>query len=160
MAGFMRPGTGKWFFSPTIASSTLAPTAAEMGTATHLTSTTAANQLIGIEGFDSTSSFIEVETFASRQTLQLAGRQHPSHSTMEFLEDTVSNTIRTLLARDTTGFMISSPTGAVTAGTKVDVFPVQVGANTRVYSAGNEAARFRVGFAITAIPAQDIAILA
>lgn len=161
MGAFLRPGKGRWYFLPSIASATKAPTVAEIAAGTHLTDPNAVNQLIGVEGFDSETTFVTIEPYSTLQTLKLAGRQNSNDSSMTFTEDdSGNNPARTTLARDVDGFIVEAPIGVITAGTKVDVFPVTVGSNNRQRNGANEAASFQVTFSVTGIPAQDVAILA
>lgn len=159
MANFLRRGTTKAYFLPTIASATLAPTQAEITAGTWLSNPSSTNTLAEVSGFNSKSTFIDIPNFGSRQTPKIPGEQQSDDSSMQFYEDTTTNPIRTLLPRDTTGFIVMAKNGVTTTSGKVDVFPVTVGANTALYTTGNEAAKFQVDFAITGIPVQDIAPL-
>src|SRR4051812_8019105 len=160
MAGYMRRGRSRYYYIPSIASSTLAPTVAEITAGTHLSAKNIPNLLVGVEGFSPESTFIEVEAFASEQTLKLPGSEQTADSRLTFLDDDTSNPFRTLLSRGVSGFLMFSPTGAITAGTKVDVFPITVGGKPRTHSAGNEAAVWVCAVGITNITAEDVAILA
>jgi hypothetical protein len=161
VAGFVNRGTSKWYFLASIASGTLAPTVAEVGAGTHLTSSSAANLMLAPEGFGVNASFIDVQAMASLQTLKFAGELQTQDSTINFIHDKTSNPILTTLARGVTGFIVENPTGVtIAAGVKVNVYPIEVGSIGPVRTASNEAAQLRAGFAITSIAAENIAVLA
>ncbi len=154
MAKFMRRGKTKVKFCPSIASTTLAPTVAELTSGTDLT-----NEIAEMSGFNSKSTMIDIPNFGSRQTPKIAGEQQSDDSSITIYEDDTTNPLQTTLARDVNGYIVIAPAGVLTASSKVDVFPVSVASNTRQYTSGNEAAKIQIDFAVTAVPAQDIAIL-
>lgn len=147
MSYFIRKSKTKVYFLPTIANVS-APTQAELTAGTML----ATSALADIAGFNSKSNFVDVPNFASLQTPKIPGEKTSDDSSLTFYEDSSTNPIATLLAQDTTGYILFANYGATTATSKVNVFPVQVASNTPQYSSGNEAAKFVVDFAITAVP--------
>lgn len=154
MAKFLRRGKTKVFYIPTIASQT-APTQAELTAGTELT-----NLIGSMSGFNFKSTTIDIPNFGSRQTPKIPGENTSDDSSMNFYEDDTSNPIRTTLAKDVTGYILIAPAGLTAAGSKVDVFPIQVSANTRQYTTANEAAQFVVDYAITAAVSQDATMAA
>jgi hypothetical protein len=154
MGQFIRPGTTKIFFVPTIAAPAT-PTQAELTAGTNLTLTSATNKVSGITGFGAKTNFVETPDFSSRQSGKVAGATTSDDSGLTFYEDTSSNPIRTTLAKDTTGYILMASGGATTVSSKVDVFPIQVAANTKTYAGANAAAEIQVDLAITSVPSLD-----
>src|SRR6478609_7554312 len=149
MSLFMRKGKSKFYFVPSIAAPAT-PTQAELTAGTQLTSA-----LAGFTGFDAKAQFIDAPNFGAVQTPKIPGEIQSSDSSLEFNEDDTSNPLRTTLARGTVGYILVSPNGATISTSKVDVFPIQVAANTRNYASGNAVAKYTVDVAITSIPSSD-----
>lgn len=102
-----------------------------------------------LDGWTFNSTQIETPDMATRQTKKIPGPDEAADSSFTLYEDDTSNPLRASLAKNVVGFIVfTGLKGLVTVGSKVDVFPVQVSGNNRLYSAGNEAARFRVQFSI------------
>lgn len=150
MAFKTRKGYAKVYFVPTIAN-TSAPSQAELTAGTLLST----SSLETVTGFDSKTNFIQIPNFATRQTPKIAGETVASDSQMVFYEDDTTNPIRTVLAKDTNGYVLLSPFGATVATSKVDVFPVTIAASTRNYTSANEAAKYTVDFSVPGVPVQD-----
>lgn len=158
MAKFLRRGNTKVYFLPTIASTTLAPTVAEINAGTLLSIVNGPNELADIDGFRRQSNFIDTPHFGSRQTPKIPGEIEAPDSSLTFYEDDTTNPVSTVLPQDQLGFIVLGK--SVAAAAKVDVFPIQVAAQSPEYSAGNEAAKFKVDIAVTGVPATKIAVLA
>jgi hypothetical protein len=155
MAFKPRKGYAKLFWLPAISNKS-APTQAEP-TAGTLIATTA---LADIAGLTQKTQFIEIPNFASLQTPKISGEKKADDTTLTFYEDDTTNPISTLLAEDTAGFILASPFGATVATSKVDVYPATVASNDRQWTAGNEAAKYAVGFAITSLRIKDAVMAA
>lgn len=67
-----------------------------------------------------------------------------------------SNDVRTLLTRDTTGFIVIFPEGDTT-GRKMDVFPVRVAGQPKQRDLDNPS-QIQIQFSITSIPAENLAV--
>lgn len=153
MARFMRKGITKVYFIPAIAN-TAAPTTAEVTAGEDLTP-----QLAEINGFSFSNSPIDTPDMASAFVSKIPGEDTVDNSDMTFYEDDASNPIRTALAKGTDGYIGiyykgiagSAPATADT----LDVWPVTVASNSRMYTADNEAAKFQVVFTLTAPPTED-----
>jgi hypothetical protein len=156
---FFNPGITRVLFVATIANATkgsrdpdyLLPTAAELGTAIDLS-----DDLADLAGWSVTSNFIDTPDFSSSFTPKILGRTTSDDSTLTFYADQGGEDIRTILPREQRGFIVIADGGFGTAGDLADVFPIQVGANTKQRSADNAAATILVSFAITSVPAQDV----
>lgn len=159
MARYMQKGTTKLYFVPTIASATLAPTAAEVNAGTNMTP-----QINEITGFSFANDTIETRDMSSTFVSNIPGEDAAEDSSLVFYEDKTSNPIKTAVAKGTTGYVcifFKGTAGASpAAGDVCDVWPVQVAANVRQYTAANEAAMWRAEFAVTATPGFDKAVLA
>jgi len=156
MARFMRKGTTKIFFVPTIASKT-APTAAEVTAGTNLT-----GQIAEMSGFTFSNSPIQTPDMSTKFVSQIPGEDSTEDSSITFYEDKSSNPIRTALAKDTNGYIVIFSGGTAganpAAADKCEVWPVTVSSNARRFSAGNEAAQYEVRFATTAEPADNATV--
>lgn len=158
MGRYLQRGNLKVYFVPTIAAGNMAPTVAEITAGTLLSVASGANALSAIDGFNVKADFIETPHFGARQTPKIPGEIKFDDSSLTFYEDDTSNPVRTLLAQDVSGYIVIGK--LVTASSKVNVFPVQVSSNTPQYTAGNEAATFKVDFAVTDVPAQQVTVAA
>lgn len=157
---FLRKGTTRFYWVPTIAAATKIPTAAEVTAGTRLD-----EQLHGVNGFSYETQFIDAPNFLSSITPKELGEDQLADSTLSFYElKSGTDTIRAVFVKGTTGFIVifyAGTAGATPAAAdKADVWPVTVGSRTRAYSAGNELAAYNVRFAVTSAPAEEIAISA
>lgn len=147
MAKFFRRGVSAIKFLPAVAGSS--PTRVEITAGTILTP-----QVNAISGFQLSNSPIPVPDLSTIFTPQINGEDTVADSTITFNDDDASSTIRTALAKGTTGFVILFPYGD-TATKRLEKWPVvSTGVNDE-WSVGNDPARFVVGFAITAVPVQN-----
>jgi len=150
MARFMRKGVTKVYFVPTISSVTAA-TVAEVTAGTELGS-----ELADVSGFAFTNNPISTPDMDNQFVSQITGEDTADQSSLTFYEDDTSTTIKDALAKGTAGYVLFYYAGLAgaspAAADEYEAFPVTVSAAPRLYSAGNEAAQFRVDFAITAVP--------
>lgn len=150
MARFMRKGKTKLYFVPTIVS-LAAPTAAEVNGGTRLDTS-----LAEINGFSFANNPIDVPDMSTTLVAKINGEDQVADSSMVFYEDDTSTTISTALAKAAIGNIVILYKGTAgaspAAADKADVWPVVVGSNARLYSTGNEAAKFQVSFTCTAAP--------
>jgi hypothetical protein len=161
MARFIERVSGRAWWLSSIASSTKAPTVAEIAAGILLSDPEDENPLVNVEGFSAEASSVDSPMYGASQTPKTPGEVTLSDSALTFYRDDTTNPIRTALPRGEEGFVVfAGPGGAVAAGTKVDVYPAQVTGNNPVRGNANEPATFRVGVAITGIPGEDLAVLA
>lgn len=157
MARFLRRGTTRFYWVPSIASANLIPTTAEVTAGTRLD-----NQLNEVNGFTFGNNPINAPDFLTTFVGQVAGEDTSEDSSLTFYEDTTTNPIRTLLAKGTSGFIVIFKAGTAgatpAAGDKADVWPVSVGSNAPQYTADNETAKYMVRFINTARPANDVTL--
>jgi hypothetical protein len=157
MARFMRKGVTKVYFVPTIASTTLVPTTAEVTAGTRLDT-----QLEAINGFSYANNPIHVPDMSTPFVPDIPGEDSVAASKLTFYEDKVTNAIKTAQPKSTVGYIVffyAGTAGAVpAAGDKCDVWPIIVASVARMYSAANEAAKYEIDYAPTAPPGEEKAI--
>lgn len=157
MPRFMRKGTTRFYFVPTIASADLIPTAAEVTAGTRLDP-----QLAEVNGFNFSNSPIATPDMASTFVSSIPGEDSAADSNITYYEDKTSNPIKTAQAKGTTGYIVIFFAGiagaAPAAGDDADVWPVQIASVSRMYTAGNEAAQYQVVYTPTAPPAEDVTL--
>ena len=154
---FMRKGTSKFWFVPTIASTDLIPTTAEVTAGTAVTP-----EINEMAGFTFANNPIDTPDMDTTFVSKIPGEDSTEDSSMTFYERKTTNPIKTLLAKGTVGFIVIFPAGlaaaAPAAGDKADVWPVTVASNARTYTAGNEAAKYLVKFSPNAPAADDVVL--
>lgn len=147
---YFAPEIAKIVYMPAVANKN-APTRAEINAGTELT-----NEISAINGWAVTSNLINAPDYGSRFTSKTPGRTDAANSTLTFYasQDTVD--VRELLPRDTAGF-IGIMWGGDVPGQKMDNFPVKVSSLAKTLSDQADA-DIAVDFAITSVPAEDVAI--
>lgn len=158
---FFRPGVTKCFFVPTIAASTLIPTAAEVNAGSNLGGTAAVPLLADVSGFSFKNAPIEVSTWVDNFKGKVPGWDVLDDSELIFNDYTTTNTLRTTLAKNVSGNIVWFPAGTAgatpAAADKCDVFPGISTGPAKLYSS-SENARWRTTWAGTARPVQDVAL--
>jgi len=156
MARFMRKGTTKIHFVPTI-SDPSGPTVSEITAGTELQ-----DELAEITGFGFTNNPIDTPDMGSAFVGKIPDEDTTDNSDLTFYEDDTSNPILTALAKGTQGYIVIFPSGTAgatpAAADVCDVWPATVASNTRIYSAGNEAAKDQVMFTLTSEPSIDAVV--
>lgn len=109
----------------------------------------------GLSGFSSSSNFNEAPNLANRFAPKVAGSITVEDSSIRFNAATSSTDVRQLLTRDLTGYIFIAWEGIVTGG-KCSIFPVTVGSSAE--ENGTDPASIMVAFAVTGVPAEQIAI--
>lgn len=144
---FNRKGVTKIKFLPTVASTALLPTRAEISAGTDLT-----DGIRSIDGWSLENQPIETPDMGTKFVAKIDGDDSAADSSLGFYEDNTLDDIETDLAKGTTGFMCIFSKGDVPAGKGLDVYPVKVASNSKAYSTDNEAAQINVQFVITDVP--------
>lgn len=154
---FFRRGKSGAIFVPTIADKA-APTVSE------ITAGTAIGRAVAtITGFETSLNRINQAVMAYSQELQVDGPQTFTDASMVLLEDdgtgsdadSVERTAAyTALVEGASGYIVLVPktAAAPTSTTKVEVWPVKIGARNRSWSLDTETARYSVQFAISGAP--------
>lgn len=148
---FMRKGVTKVYFVPTIASKA-APTVAEITAGENLTP-----QIAEMTGFTFTNNPISTPDMDNAYVSQVPGEDTSEASSMTFYElKGGTDDIHDALLKGTVGYIVIFYGGIAgaspAASDKAEVWPVVVSSNARRYTAGNEAAQYGVGFAVTSPP--------
>jgi hypothetical protein len=147
---YVSEGTRKIYFVTTIATQA-SPTRAEINAGTDLT-----DEIAEMSGFAVSSDQAEVPDMASRFTGKIPGRITADDSSIRFYASSTSNDVRTVLPRDTAGFVLTLWEGDVPTQ-KMDVWPVKVG-SAAVQPTIDDPASILVQFTITKIPSQNVTI--
>ncbi|MFB9378598.1 hypothetical protein ACFFKU_06855 [Kineococcus gynurae] len=158
---FFNAGITEILFLPIVAASALSskaagylkPTAAELNNAVRLS-----DDIADIAGWSVSSGFIDTPDLGSRFTSRITGRTTSDDSSLTFYADPDGLDARRVLPRTTKGFIVVADGGYGTAGDLADVFAVEVGSVGKVRSVSDTAMQLTIGFAITAQPAEDVAL--
>lgn len=148
---YFDPEVTKCYYLPSVANKS-APTRAEMNSGTDLS-----GEIAELGGFTVTSEQIDTPDLGSRFTSRIGGRTTAEESSLTFYADDNGVDARTVLSRDTTGFILWLDGGDV-ENNKMDVYPVTVISVGKLRSVGNEAARLQVQFSITSEPAENVSV--
>lgn len=153
------PNENTWVgFATTIASPTLAPTAAEVSSAVDLT-----HFLISLNA-SATGNIVPTPSFDTLFETSIAGTVQASF-TADFYRDDTTDTAWETLPRATDGYFIVSRYGGGGTGNKpiaadlVEVWPVRVVSRTMANMANNTVMTFTVTAAVPQVPAESIAVL-
>jgi len=152
VARFIRKGKAKVDALPTIAATTLNPTAPEIAAGLSLT-----GRIADMAGWTLESTKVDTPDLASRFVPNIPGEQSVGDCTLTFYADDsgTADPVKTALAVDTITNIYIRHSGVGT-GKPADCFPVRVSSVGNEYSVGNDPARFVISFAVTALPAQDL----
>lgn len=147
---YIPPGVRKIYFVTTI-SNYLSPTRGELNAGIDLS-----NEVAEVSGFTVTSDTTDTPDLSGRFVPVIAGRIKADSSSLSFYASSNSSDVRTVLPRDTVGYIVFLWEGDVT-GQKMDVFPVKV---TVSALDGNmeDPEKVNISFAITRVPANNVAI--
>jgi hypothetical protein len=144
-------GVTKIYFCPAIANLN-APTRPELDAGKDLS-----GEVADVDGWQVASNLIDTPDLLRTFTGQISGRTTSDASSITFYASEDTDDVRTLLPRDTEGFIVWLDGGDV-ATQKMDIYPVKVSAAPKLRTLGDEASRIQVMFAISREPAEDVAI--
>jgi hypothetical protein len=147
---YTTPGIRKIYWVTTMANY-LSPSRIELNAGIDLT-----NEIAEMTGFTVSSDTQDVPDMSSRFVAKIPGRINADDSSIRFYASQSSADVRTVLPRDTAGYVVTLWEGDV-AGQKMDVWPAKVTA-TSVQTAMEDPASVEVGFSITRVPAQNVTI--
>ncbi|QKW31526.1 hypothetical protein HUT11_35785 (plasmid) [Streptomyces seoulensis] len=146
---YMRRGTSKFYFVPTIAATTMIPTRSELNAGTEFSEYIAA-----MDGWTVTNNEIETPNMADTYDSTIPGSDKADSSSFTFYEDEVDADLEQTFAKGTTGYVVILRKGDVPGNNSMDVFPIRVASQSPQYTADNEAAKFMVTCSITSRPLQ------
>lgn len=154
---YIPPGTREFVFVPAGGISNISsPTRAELEAGINLTA-----QVADYTGWALPADFVSTPDLGSRVVSQIPGTITLSDSTLVLYASRDSDDVRTVLPRDTTGFIVVMPEGDGpangTPGTLMDVWPVTVASESDQGKSTDPAQR-TVDFAMTAVPAINVDI--
>ncbi len=150
MAKFFRRGTSKAYFLPAVAGSS--PTRPEITAGTDLSPFVTA-----LSGWQFSNTRIDTPLLSSAFTAQIDGPNEVGDSSLTFLDDDTTTTVRTTLARGTSGYVVLFPYGDV-ATKRCEVWPIKSSGVNDEWSMGADPARYVIDFAITNPPLQTATI--
>ncbi|WP_330328176.1 phage tail tube protein [Streptomyces pseudovenezuelae] len=150
---YMRRGTSKFYFVPTIAAESMIPTRTELNAGTEFSEYIAA-----MDGWTVTNQEIETPNMADTYDSTIPGSDKADSSSFTFYEDEQTATLEQTFAKGTTGYVVILRKGDVPANSSMDVFPIRVASLSPQYTADNEAAKFMATCSITSRPLQGAAV--
>ena len=148
---YIPPGTRRLYWLTTIASYATAVTRAEINAGIDLT-----NEIASMSGFTVNSASTDTPDLSTRFTAKIPGRITADDSSISFYASSTSADVRTVLPRDTAGYLCILPEGDVPTQ-KMDVFPAKV-SSTAVDTTMEDPAQVNVQFTITRIPELNLVI--
>lgn len=147
---YFRPGTTRVVYAPTVAN-IASPTRAEINAGTDLS-----GEVASIDGWQVSSAFVETPNLADRFTGKVAGRITADDSSLNMYASSNSVDVRSLLPRDTTGYVLFMDEGDV-AGRKMDVYKIVVGSAPK-QRAMEDPAQIQIQFVIVSAPSENVTI--
>ena len=149
---YFRPGLTKIYWVRTIVTYT-APTRLEINSGTDLS-----GEIAELNGWQVVSDTLPTPDLGTRFVAKIGGRINADDSSINFYSSSTGFTdARSVLPRDTTGFLLIMDGGDVATTGKMDVFPATVTSVPKL-RALEDPAQVSVTFAITRVPAEDIQI--
>jgi hypothetical protein len=154
---FFRRGKTQMRFLPTVAATTLIPTAAECAAGTDL-----GPLLETVKGFSFTNKAIPIPNLATPFTGEIPGEDTAPQSTLTFYRQDTPNTLRTTLAKGTVGFIVVAhfKIGTLAAADIVDTWPIISAGTPDQFDLTNNAAKWDALVDHTAAPQLDGAMIA
>ncbi|MFE2469708.1 phage tail tube protein [Streptomyces mirabilis] len=147
---YIPPGTTHYYWVPTI-SNYLSPTRSELNAGTDLT-----GEIAAVSGFATSSDQQDTPDLGTRFVSKIPGRITADDSSITMYLSSTSSDVRTLLPRDTSGYVVILPEGDI-SGQKMDIFPVKVTGQPKARDVENPA-QITIQFSITKIPAENVTI--
>ncbi|MEU8906964.1 hypothetical protein [Streptomyces mirabilis] len=147
---YIPPGTTHYYWVATIANYN-SPSRSELNAGTDLT-----GEVMAVSGFATSSDQQDTPDLGSRFVPKIPGRITADDSSITMYSSSNSSDARTLMPRDTAGYVVIFPEGDIT-GQKMDVFPVKVTGVPKSRDIENPA-NMVFQYAITKIPAENVTI--
>lgn len=149
---YFAPEISAVYFATTLANYKTGLARAEITASVELT-----DEIADISGFTVQSNQIETPDLGNRFISKIGGRTNTADSSLTVYADLNGDDARTVLARGTKGFLIFAD-GGDDLDQPADVFPVEVTSVGKVRSTGDQAFQLTISFAITGVPAEDLAL--
>lgn len=146
---YFRPGTTKVYWVVTMATYTT-PTRSELNAGVDVS-----GEIAEINGFTVTSESVDAPDLGSRFVGKIPGRITSEDSSINFYASSTGfNDARSVLPRDTTGFVVFMDGGDVSTTGRMDVFPATVASHGKLRGI-EDPAMTQANFTITRVPAED-----
>ncbi|MCX5000988.1 hypothetical protein [Streptomyces longwoodensis] len=146
---YMRRGTSKFYFVPTIAADSMIPTRTELVAGTEFS-----EYIAGMDGWTVSNNEIETPDMADTYDSTIPGSDKADQSSFTFYEDEEDADMEQTFAKGTTGYVVILRKGDIPGNNSMDVFPIRVASQSPQYTADNEAAKFMATCSITSRPLQ------
>src|SRR6266536_653394 len=143
---FIPEGTTVFYWVTAIATYT-SPTRGELNAGTNLTP-----EVADTGDWSITSAAVDAPDLATQFTAQIPGKVTVDGSTISMYSDVAAADARSLMPRNTTGYVVKFP-GGDTTGRKMTVFPVKVGSAAEPTSFGDPT-KLVFTYYVTKIPAE------
>lgn len=154
MGRFTRKAVSRVFFCATLSSQTAPSIATELTTSNEITA-----PIAEMSGFQFSNNPINTPDLSTLFVSQIPGEDTAEDSSITFYDDDTTTTLRTSQAKGNAGFIVLCPYGR-TAAKRCEVWPVKSTGYNDEWTTGNEAAKARVQYAVTAVPNQSATIAA
>lgn len=154
IAGSLRyipEGVRHFYYLPACAN-IASPTRTELNAGTDLTPEVAAFGNWGIQG-----AAVDTPDLASTFVPSVPGLITIDGPTISMYADSTSADVRSLLPRNTVGFVVSLPEGDIPTH-KMDVFPVKVLSAEKMASLGGNPATIDLTFSVTKLPSENVTV--
>lgn len=148
---YIHPGTAVVYWIPAIATLS-SPTRVEINAGTDLT-----GEVADAPGWAVSANRVPAPDLGTKFTSRIAGRIDPEDSQILFYADKETTDVRSLLSRGDQGYILIAH-GGDAVGLLCDVYPVEVVAISKPLNVAGDPAQIPVDFAITAEPAEDVAL--
>jgi len=152
MARFFRRGVSKVYWLPACASPSSGPTAGEFSSGTNLSP-----YVKEVNGFQLQNSPISTPDLETTFDSQMDGPDTTSDSSLKLYDDKDTSTVRTLLTKGQSGFLLLAPYG-IASGKRCEVWPCKSLGFNDEWSMDAVSADAMVQFAITVKPSQSAAM--
>lgn len=149
---YINPGVTKIVWADDVADKN-SPTRSEINAGTDVT-----REVQNADGWVTESDNVETPDLDSEFTGKIPGRTSAEDSSLAFYASEDGSDVRGLLSRGDAGYVMIFDGGDV-AGRKMRVFPVRVSSvGMPIDVEGGDAAVVNVAFAITSVPAENVAV--
>jgi hypothetical protein len=146
---FFRPGLTKVYWVVAIATYT-APTRAEINLGVDVS-----DEIAEINGFTVTSDSVDTPDLGSRFVSKIPGRINAEDSSLNFYASSTGfNDARSVLPRDTSGFVIFMDAGDVSTTGRMDIYPAKVASHGKLRGI-EDPGMTQAAFTVTREPAED-----
>lgn len=146
---YMRRGTSKFYFVPTIAAENMIPTRSELSAGTEFSEYIAA-----MDGWTVANQEIDTPDMADTYDSTIPGSDKADSSSFTFYEDEEDADLEQTFAKGTNAYVVILRKGDIPGNNSMDVFPIRVASQSPQYTADNEAAKFMATCSITSRPLQ------